>query len=117
MVLIGNCFGFVKIGKNIFLQQKIRPDEASVIPKLATSLSATLGGLLNQHWMLNGSWPTIGEAVESNRRIFAIVRTEYPVNGSAVGYIPEILIKNDKPVRQKLDGEKAITVLTTFKSM
>ena len=100
-----------------YFSETTRPDEATVLPKLNASLSEVLAGLINRQWIQNGSWPTIGEAVKSNERIFAIIRTEFPFDESAALFIPEIQVRDGKPGRSKNGNEKAITVLTTFKSM
>jgi hypothetical protein len=57
-----------------------RPDETTVIPKLELALKDHLGDLLNVQWIRNGSWPTLGEAVRQDKRVFAVIREKEPVD-------------------------------------
>jgi hypothetical protein len=43
---------------------------------LVTVLEENLKDLINVQFIRNGSWPTIGESVEQDRRIFVIIRQD-----------------------------------------
>jgi len=75
---------------------------------------------INKDWITNGSWSTLGQAVDQNRRIFVIIREENPVpdpesDNEPQNYIGEKQVKDGKPVPVETRG--AIRILTTFTSM
>ncbi len=78
-----------------------------------------LGDQINKHWIDNGSWPTLGQAIDQNRRIFVIIREEIPdlCHNSLKhkNFIRELQVKDGKPIPVEMPG--AIRILTTFTSM
>ncbi len=78
-------------------------DSESTVDKLKTILRSVFDGLdgspsLNRAWQSSRSWPTLGEAIESNQRVFAIIRQKG--DSSLVGDIDvlrEAQLKLDKP--------------------
>ena len=96
-----------------------RPDAKTVIPKLQSELKSILDDQINKVWITNGSWPTLGEAVDQNRRIFVLIREENPDPDSEPeheprNFIREMQVKNGKPV--PIETPRAIRILTTFTS-
>ena len=95
-----------------------RPDAKTVIPKLQLELKTILDDQINKNWITNGSWPTLEEAVDENRRIFVVIREENPEPDSELetrNFIREMQVKDGKPVPAETSG--AIRILTTFTSM
>ena len=84
---------------------------------LQSALDEVFNQQTNTQWLQNGTWPTLGEAIDEKKRTFVIVREDGPVRlDRSKSYIPEIQIKDGKTTNT-IQGEKAITVLSTFKSM
>ena len=99
------------------MNSNFRPNTETVIPELQSALNEVLNKETNTQWLQKGSWPTLGEAIDEKKRIFVIVReTGSSIPDGSKSFIPEIQIK-DGTTTNHVQGEKAITVLSTFKSM
>jgi len=108
-----------KIQKIMTNHIKSRPDAETVIPKLQEALEENLKDLINVQWIRNGSWPTLGEAVDQDRRIFVFARQTgdlVHVDDESRLFVDEIKVKDGSEV-QRPEASKSVTVLSTFESM
>lgn len=68
---------------------------------------------LNIHHKNNGGWPTLGEAIETNQRIFVFIRSEL-VPSTEKGILQEVQISIEKPTIEGPPG--SVKILSTFNS-
>jgi hypothetical protein len=107
------------LGKDLELMLISRPNSETVVPLLQSALSQVLNNQTNTQWLQNGTWPTLEESIDEQKRIYVIVREEESdlLDGSK-SFIPEIQIKDRQTTQLTSDqGHQAIRVLSTFKSM
>ena len=74
---------------------------------------------LNDHWQTHQEWPTLGQAKETNQRIFAIARTkteEQAKNFIGSKVLPEKQYRYDK-LAPNLGNGTLINILSTYRSM
>ena len=87
---------------------------------LKTELNGIDGNVgLNDHWQTHQEWPTMGQAKETNQRIFAIARTkteEQAQNFVGSKVLPEKQYRYDKPA-PNLGNGTLINILSTYRSM
>ena len=87
---------------------------------LKTELNGIDGNVgLNDYWQRHLEWPTMGQAKETNQRIFAIARTkteEQAKNFVDSKVLPEKQYRYDKPA-PNLGNGRLINILSTYFSM
>lgn len=87
---------------------------------LKTELNGIDGNVgLNDYWQRHLEWPTMGQAKETNQRIFAIARTkteEQAKNFVDSKVLPEKQYRYDKPA-PNLGNGTLINILSTYRSM
>ena len=87
---------------------------------LKTELNGIDGNVgLNDYWQRHLEWPTMGQAKETNQRIFAIARTkteEQAKNFVDSKVLPEKQYRYDKPA-PNLGNRMLINILSTYRSM
>lgn len=87
---------------------------------LKTELNGIDGNVgLNDYWQRHLEWPTMGQAKETNQRIFAIARTkteEQAKNFVDSKVLPEKQYRYDKPA-PNLGNGRLINILSTYVSM
>ena len=74
---------------------------------------------INDVFRSNDTWPTLGEAKRTNKRIFAVIRTKSNSEIDKLGHkvIGEIQVKMDDPEKGKTIPGKTVTVLSTYKKI
>ena len=94
------------------------PDET--VPSLKEALRSTFKSAvkLNSGFKrTGGTWPTLGEAIEANERVFAFVRSDL-VRDDELDIMREVQVALDEE-RHQQEGEQAqgqVKILSTYKS-
>ncbi len=70
---------------------------------------------MNGEYKRRGSWPTLGEAVSSNERVFVFVRSQF-VSPSDHQLVRELQIDVKRPFYYPFYREGSAVILSTFKS-
>ena len=86
------------------------------LEELKNILEDIFGDELNDSWQNSSQWPTLGQAKQSNKRIFAFVRVQ---NSDEIAKLGDKIIaeKRIKIDAEKPDfGGKYVSVLSTFMS-
>lgn len=101
------------LGKNIEGQKELR----SILETEFNGIDGNVG--INDHWQKHQEWPTLGQAKETNQRIFAIARTKTKQQaqtffGSKV--LPEKQYRYDTPV-PNLGNGTFVNILSTYRSI
>ena len=113
VLYFGNMFGNVIEG-----HKELR----SILKTELNGIDGNVG--LNNHRQTHQEWPTLGQAKETNQRIFAVARTktgEQAINFVGSKVLPEKQYKYDKPAPNLGNGilqpRILINILSTHRSM
>ena len=66
---------------------------------------------LNKQFKTSGTWPTLGEAVASNRRLFVFIRSDL-VTPDDLGFNKEVTVSLDHPYPPRENG--AVRILSNY---